>query len=504
MRELNSYGTSKGLPNYYNATSLALKPEYVETQFEFHEGKIIEFPKDRMKAYAVPEVRYSVKQQMVMTWWQSYSPYKDHYAIIADGAVRSGKTASMSLSFVIWAMSTYRNTKLAFCGKTIGSLKRNVMDPLKIMLRGNRYKVRERYGENMWEVTQKIGGRLITNQFYMFGGQDESSQDLIQGITLGGVLFDEVALMPTSFVNQATARCSLNGAKLWFNCNPEGPYHPFYKEWISQTGDKKALYLHFTMDDNPSLSPSTRERYRSMYSGIFKKRYIDGLWVMAEGIIYSMFDEDSHVIKAPTDIDFWDTFYVSCDYGTQNPCTFGLYGVKGDWVHEIKRYYWDGRSTGKQKTDGEYADDMVEWLGEYKNVVHEIIVDPSAASFIAELRKKQYKLPMVIKGNNDVLNGIRTVQNYLQFGLFTVDPSCKPSIIEYGMYAWDPKAAKSGVDSPIKENDHCMDSTRYLIYTKFGKNKVVQYSEDVYNKGKAQNPYKDILDRVRPNKGGVV
>lgn len=469
--------------------------EPTQTGFLMSEGKLIDLDEERRKK--TPLIEYSNKQAKVLTWWTEESPYRDYYAIIADGAVRSGKTASVSLSYTIWSMFQFEDTNFSFCGKTIGSLRRNVIEPLKKMLKGRKYRVIDRRGENKLIISTKINGRIKSNFYYLFGGQDESSQDLIQGITLGGIMFDEVALMPQSFVNQATARCSLSGAKLWFNCNPEGPHHYFHKEWIEKAEEKKCLYLHFTMDDNPSLSEETKDRYKHMYTGIFKKRFIDGLWVMADGVIFDMFNEDAHITKAPDDLEFWDELYVSCDYGTQNPTTFGLFGIKGGWVHQLRSYYYDGRGKGIQKTDGEYAEDMVHFLGNAKGLVKEIIVDPSAASFIAELRKAKYNLPTVIKAKNDVLNGIRTVQNFLAFGLFTMDPSCSNDIAEFGSYVWDEKAAKNGLDAPVKENDHCMDKIRYLIYTKFGIQTVVKYSEEVYNKGKVLNPYKDILRRSK-------
>ena len=162
------------------------------------------------------------------------------------------------------------------------------------------------------------------NYFYIFGGRDEASQDLIQGITLAGMFFDEVALMPQSFVNQATARCSVDGAKFWFNCNPAGPYHWFKLEYLDQLEDKNMLHLHFTMDDNLSLSQRIKDRYKRMYKGVFYQRFILGLWVLAEGIIYDMFDEAVHSVK--TEQRKYSKYYVSVDYGTQNPTTFGLWG----------------------------------------------------------------------------------------------------------------------------------------------------------------------------------
>lgn len=231
---------------------------------------------------------FSKKQLKVLTWWRPSSPVCDMDGVIADGAIRSGKTLSMSLSFAMWAMETFNGQNLGMCGKTIGSFRRNVLFWLKLMLRSRGYGVTDHRADNLLVVTK---GK-VTNYFYIFGGKDERSQDLIQGITLAGVLFDEVVLMPESFVNQATGRCSVDGSKMWFNCNPEGPYHWFKQNWIDKADEKNLLYLHFTMDDNLSMSEKIKARYRSMYSGVFFKRYILGLWAVAEGVIYRLFADD--------------------------------------------------------------------------------------------------------------------------------------------------------------------------------------------------------------------
>ena len=183
---------------------------------------------------------FSKKQKKILTWWMKESPVSDMDGIIADGAIRSGKTLSMSLSYVIWAMTEFQNQNFGMCGKTIGSFRRNVLFWLKLMLKSRGYKVQDKRADNLLIVSRKN----ITNFFYIFGGKDERSQDLVQGITLAGCFFDEVALMPESFVNQATGRCSVDGSKWWFNCNPNGPFHWFKTDWIDKAIDKNILYLH--------------------------------------------------------------------------------------------------------------------------------------------------------------------------------------------------------------------------------------------------------------------
>ena len=438
--------------------------------------------KSRQKGQTFHFSPFSRKQKQVLTWWCKDSPVHDKDGIIADGAIRSGKTVSMSLSFAMWAMSTFNGQNFAMCGKTIGSFRRNVLFWLKLMLKSRGYSAIDRRADNL--IIIRKGD--TENYFYIFGGKDERSQDLIQGITLAGVFFDEVALMPESFVNQATGRCSVEGSKFWFNCNPDGPYHWFKVNWIDKStgylgkerveqirkkaaeegkdpGLKEILYLHFTMDDNLSLSEEIKARYRSMYIGVFFKRYILGLWAAAEGVIYDMFDPEKHVknIKEFFQILVNGNRYVSCDYGTQNATVFLLWnkGIDGKW-YCIREYYYSGRDKGKQKTDAEYADDLKKWLDGTR--IKAMIVDPSAASFIAELRKRGYK---VIKANNDVLDGIRLVGMLLNLEMLIFSSSCTETIKEFASYIWDEKAAEHGEDKPVKQHDHGCDAVRYFVST---------------------------------------
>lgn len=440
---------------------------------------------------------FSKKQKQILTWWLPDSPVKDYDGIIADGAIRSGKTVCMSLSFVMWAMESFNGQNFAMCGKTIGSFRRNVLFWLKLMLKSRGYKVVDHRADNLVEISR---GK-VTNYFYIFGGKDERSQDLIQGITLAGVFCDEVALMPESFVNQATGRCSVDGSKYWFNCNPDGPYHWFKVNWIDkaigylgkakvkrlkeeaeQKGEKldlkKLLYVHFTMDDNLSLSEEIKARYRSMYTGVFFKRYILGLWAMAEGIIYDMFDVDYHVKKITEFVGklIDGGRYVSIDYGTQNATAMLLWnkGIDGKW-YCIREYYYSGRDKGVQKTDSEYADDMIAWLEDTK--IKAVIVDPSAASFITELRKRGFN---VIPADNDVEDGIRFVAALLNKERIVFSSSCENTIKEFASYIWDPKAADRGKDEPIKQHDHAMDAVRYFCYTVLNKRNATVRSKAEY------------------------
>ncbi|MEG0123171.1 PBSX family phage terminase large subunit [Enterococcus sp.] len=406
--------------------------------------------------------KFSRKQKQILTWWTKKSAVRNKDGIIADGAIRSGKTVSMSLSYVMWAMSTFANQNFGMAGKTIGSFRRNVLFWLKLMLFARGYRFKDHRADNLLEVTRGN----VTNYFYIFGGKDERSQDLIQGITLAGMFFDEVALMPESFVNQATGRLSVDGSKMWFNCNPDGPYHWFKTNWIDKQTEKNLVYLHFTMDDNLSLSERIKNRYRSMYSGVFYQRYILGLWTVAEGIIYDMFDQAKHCYDAVVDFIFGQT-YISIDYGTQNATVFLLWqkGKDGIW-YCVKEYYYSGRDNAKQKTDKEFADELVEFTKGIR--IKEVIVDPSAASFIAELEERKFRIR---KAKNDVLDGIRLVGTLLNEGKIKIHVDCVNTLKEFSSYTWDKKAADRGEDKPVKTNDHAMDALRYFVFTILNKSK---------------------------------
>lgn len=422
-----------------------------------HRIRIIRLEKEKKTTQQLFQFQpFSQKQKKVLTWWCQDSPVKDKEGIIADGAIRSGKTISMSLSFILWAMSNYHSQNFGMCGKTIGSFRRNVVFWIKLMLKSLGYQVIDHRADNL--IVVKKGVR--ENNFYIFGGKDERSQDLVQGITLAGVFFDEVALMPESFVNQATGRCSVAGSKMWFNCNPDGPYHWFKTEWIDKKKEKRLLYLHFTMDDNLSLSPKIKARYRSMYTGVFFKRYILGLWTIAEGMIYDMFEKERHSIL-PDKIKDLKIQYVSCDYGTQNATVFlgWVKNKENQWIAK-KEYYYSGREQKKQKTDAEYVTDLIEFVENNKGIP--IIVDPSAASFITELRKHGFT---VIEAKNDVLDGIRWVGNLLNQHKILFSQDCFYTMREFNSYIWDEKAAQRGEDKPVKVSDHAMDAVRYFCYT---------------------------------------
>lgn len=394
---------------------------------------------------------FSKKQLKVLTWWCKNSDTCDFDGIICDGAVRSGKTLCMSVSFVAWAMGNFQNASFALCGKTVTSLRRNLITPLLPVLTNLGFTCREKISQSLVEIEFDS----VVNRFYLFGGRDESSASLIQGLTLAGVLLDEVALMPRSFVEQAVARCSVNDSKLWFNCNPENPLHWFHKEWIEKVDEKNCLYLHFVMEDNPSLSKSIIERYRSLYSGAFYERFVEGKWVAAEGLVYPFFSKENNVSAT---VPICSEYYISCDYGTVNPFSLGLWGYFDGVWYRIDEYYWASRREGSQKTDEEYYIELEKLAANRK--IENVIVDPSAVSFIECIHRhgKFHVLP----AKNDVSDGIRRVSEALKSGKIKICASCTDILREFGLYRWDNNVSK---DTPRKEHDHAMDDMRYFVST---------------------------------------
>lgn len=399
---------------------------------------------------------FSQKQRMVLTWWMPGSPYYHREAIICDGAVRSGKTLAMGLGFFLWALSNFDGKKFGICGKTIGALRRNLLSEVLPWFSALGAQWQERRTENL--LTVKLWGR--ENQFYIFGGWDESSASLVQGITFAGVLLDEVALMPRSFVEQACARCSVAGSRLWFNCNPAGPSHWFYRAWVLEAEQRNCLRLHFTMEDNPSLTEAIRQRYQRLYTGVFYQRFILGQWVQAEGRVYDFFSADM-VGKAPESCDQW---YVSCDYGTVNPTSMGLWGrCRGVW-YRVKEFYFNSREAMRQMTDEEYAQALEDLAG--GRDIWAVIVDPSAASFIEVLRRKGWR---VQKAENDVLSGIRMTSDCLKSGKIVICEGCTDCLREMEEYVWDLSGGSR--DKVRKEHDHAMDDMRYFVATVLGKSR---------------------------------
>lgn len=340
-----------------------------------------------------------------MTWWMPKSRDHGFDALVCDGAVRSGKTLAMGLGFFLWAMSCFTGRRFALCGKTRGGVRRNVVQELLPWLR----RLGMTVSENRTAQVLRVRFAKRENEFYLFGGKDEGSAALIQGMTLAGVFLDEVVLMPRSFVEQACARCSVEGSRLWFSCNPEGPQHWFYQEWILQAEKRNCLHLQFTMQDNPSLSKTVRRRYERLYTGVFYRRFILGQWCQAEGRVYDFFDT---ALVRPAPAGGYEQWVISCDYGTVNPASFGLWGRQNGVWYRTDEFYFDSRREGRQMTDAEYA------------------------------------------------GKLRRTADALRAGRIVICDRCTDCLREMELYVWDLAA---GGDRVVKKNDHAMDDMRYFV-----------------------------------------
>lgn len=396
-------------------------------------------------------LRFSDKQKEVLGWWTRGSPHRDRDAIVCDGAVRSGKTMCLGLSFVLWSMTRFRRQQFALCGKTTQSVRRNLLYSVLPVLESLGFQWEEKISRNWLKV--RYGP--VENTYFLFGGKDEGSAALIQGITLAGVLLDEVVLMPRSFVEQACARCSVTGAKFWFSCNPAGPGHWFYREWICKAQERNLLHLRFFMEDNPTLSPETRQRYERAFQGAFYRRFVLGEWTAAEGLVYDFFDED---MVRPPPAGQAQRWVISCDYGTVNPTSMGLWGKYDGVWYRVKEYYYDARQERRQQTDQEYAQRLRELAGGRE--IEAVVADPSAASFLEVLRREGWN---VRRANNDVLSGIRLTADALKAGRIVICSPCQDAIREFGSYCWD--LAAGDKDKVRKEFDHAMDEIRYFVAT---------------------------------------
>ncbi len=417
---------------------------------------------------------FSRKQLQLLTWWMEGSSKNKYNGIIVEGAVRSGKTQVGAFSFVNWVMNSFDGQGFAMCGKTVGSIRRNLITPLKDVLFARGYKVIDRQGSN----SLIISNGKNKNTFYLFGGRDERSQDLIQGITLAGVFLDEVALMPESFVNQALARCSVENSKHWFNCNPEGPKHWFKLNYVDVAKEKNYIHMHFTLEDNMSLSEETKQKYYNMFKGVFYQRYILGKWVQASGVIYDCFNEQEHVY------DNEEVLPIKCregdlpaiygsDFGTQNPQVYlRAFKVRKEndpipYLFVDDEYYYSGREKLQQMEPRQYVEAFHRFNDERKYSF--IAIDPSATPLIAAHRNAG---DSVRQAKNDVNEGISKVSTLISTGHLLINQRCKNLISELGMYSWDPKKVDKGDEAPIKEYDHCCDALRYIVNTCFSQYEI--------------------------------
>ena len=398
---------------------------------------------------------FSRKQQQALYWWHPGSGKEHCRLMLADGAIRSGKTVAMTLSFLRWSQCSFQDQDFILAGVTTGALTRNVLSPMFQML--------ETLGLP-WEHKRSAGVVTVgSNRYHLFGADKDNAQDKLQGMTAAGAFADEAALFPRSFVDQMIGRCSVAGSRIFLNCNPNGAFHYLKTDFIDRADEIGLYRLHFTMDDNLTLSPEIRESYARSFQGVFYRQYILGEWVSAEGAVYPMWDNAENTYEE-TDPEMYQGMrrYCAIDYGTTNPCVFLDVRDDGHTFYIAREYYWDSAAARRQKTDAEYADDLTAFLGGDQNV--QIIIDPSAASFRAELRNRGFRTTDAV---NAVREGISTTATLIGNRQVRAERNRCPALLrEIQSYVWDDRARLRGEERPLKERDHAMDALRYLCQTK--------------------------------------
>jgi PBSX family phage terminase large subunit len=413
----------------------------------------------------------SLKQRKILSWW-AHPKYSKCSYVELEGAVRSTKTSTGSLSYVLCAMERFDGEEFAFCGKTKPTCRRNLIRPLKRLLEGQQGVTLEdsRSSAEGDHLTISYAGH--TNTFWIFGGNDESSQDLIQGITLAGIFFDEVLLMPMSFVNQGLSRLSVEGAMAWFTFNPDAPTHEIYANILDPyVKDGKAFYLHLTMKDNPSLSKDTIERISGQWpvGSVWHQRNVLGLRVTAEGSIFPFFNskpEDGFVIsELPGDFTRWR---IAADYGQEHPTTFGLYGYSPkltSWVL-VKDYYQTMKTN--QELSKDFGEQFLKWDG---NSIEPEFVDIDTGggglSLLNQLRNDYPELYHRGVIRHAIKENVNAELGFMASALYTHKlryyKACEQSIRQISNYRYAQKPSGSGKEEPLKVDDDGCDRDRYFI-----------------------------------------
>ncbi len=377
---------------------------------------------------------------------------------IAHGAVRSGKTHCTLIRFCKEAILC-PDSSIYMIGASLSSIIDNGVKPIVDELY---------YGYTSWQP----GRHVLTigdKEIQVIGANDESAVRRIQGNTMSIVYVDEMSIIPTNFMNMLYTRLSKPHSILFGTTNPDSPYHPV-KEVIDRADGKEIYALHFSINDNPYLPTTYRAMIENMFKGLYYKRFVLGMWIMAEGAVYDCFEPKEHVVRRPPTAAHY--YIAGIDVGTSNPFAMVLIGVNQDvhpWFWVEKEFYWDPMVMGSQKTYAEFADDLTQMLEMYP--VKAMYIDPAAASFILEMKRR--RMP-VKEADNDVINGIQTVSKFLSERNLVIHEDCKNTIREIQGYMWDPKKIKLGEDAPLKQNDHSVDALRYAIHSHFGKRANLQ------------------------------
>lgn len=384
---------------------------------------------------------YTKKQRQLLELWKRKQLCRIN---LLEGSVSSGKTWVSLVLWGFWVATMPADKLYLMCGKSLTTLKRNCLIPLE-----------ELFGRSNFQFsTSAKEAYLFGRRILLEGANDARSESKIRGLTLQGAYCDELTLFPKDFFAMLLSRLRVPGAKLIATTNPDSPEHWLKKEYIDRRAELDMLVVRFLLDDNTTLDPQYVAAVKAEYTGVFYNRFILGEWCLAEGIVYPQFDRTQHVRQLDSPQGKW---YISVDYGTLNAFSAGLWCYDGKQAYRAAEWYYSGRAQRRQLTNAQYLK-HIQALAGGRNI-EAVVVDPSAASFITELRQAGFT---VRKGKNDVVDGIRRVSTALQQGKLLFSPECHDCIREFSLYRWDEKAEE---DRPIKENDHAMDDVRYFVNT---------------------------------------
>ncbi len=370
---------------------------------------------------------------------------REESILIADGSVRSGKTTAMTMAFLIWAMEYFDRTNFAICGKTVTSAERNIIKPVQ-QIENLPYVMHYRRIERLLVV--QCGKK--ENYFYVFGGKDESSYALIQGITLAGVLFDEVALMPRSFVDQAIARTlTFKDAKLWFNCNPEDPEHWFHQNFIQQKRED-TIRLHFLMSDNPIMTEAEIEKASRMFTGVFFQRYILGLWVRAEGVIFRQFADNpsNWLIDELTESEMRSLRFITfgVDYGENKSHTVFVatgFNRNASSIYALAERKLDSKGIDPVAIENAFVDFVRDVMRLYPGVrlTYAFCDHPETITNGINKRLQKERLPLVaVTARKEEINTrIYAQDKMLNLGIMKIHKRCPMLVHSLSNQVWDEK-----------------------------------------------------------------
>ena len=405
---------------------------------------------------------YSEKQKQLLRLFKQKELRRIN---ILHGSVRSGKTWISLVLWAFWMLTMPEDAAYLMVAKTLTSLRRNCLDLLETLVG------KSNFSYSLAAKQAVLFGRTV----YLEGVNDARAESKIRGMTLQGAYCDELTLFTQDFFTMLLSRLSMPEAKLFGTTNPDSPNHWLKSEYLDRSQELDLMEMRFTSNDNEFLDPEYVRQLKREYTGVFYERFILGNWVIAEGLVYSMFSEKEHVVHVLPECcahpeKGQGEYYISVDYGTKNPFSAGLWCVSGGGATRIAEYYYDGRKSKKPRTDEEHYAALEKlirhevWNSGRRTVesypIQCVVIDPSAASMIECIRR--HGSFSVRAAKNDVIPGIGITGSLLAAGKLKIHADCKDCIREFGIYSWDEKAKG---DQVIKENDHAMDDTRYFCYT---------------------------------------